>query len=73
MINDIIYKVKQDRKLYEYLKYHSYWYSILTYDPNSIKQMINEMKKELRDTVEDKIEDFTKKIEMISSLLEVLS
>ena len=73
MINDIILFIKQDKKLYNYLKYHSYWYKILIYDNSKIKEMINEMKINNKETTKDKIEDLNKKIQMISSLLEVLS
>lgn len=73
MINDIILFIKQDKKLYNYLKYHSYWYKILIYDNSKIKELINEMKINNKETTKDKIEDLNKKIQMISSLLEVLS
>ena len=73
MINDLIFRIKQDKKLYSYLKYHSYWYEILTLNPEYFKDMIKEMKIELKETVEDKIDKITHNIEMISSLLEVIS
>ena len=73
MINENIYIVRQDQKLYNYLKYHSYWYDLLTFNSDYLKQMNKEMKIETKDTVEDKIIDFTKKLELLSSLLEVLS
>ncbi len=73
MINETIFFVKQNKKLYEYLKYHSYWYKIISEDETKIKDMVKEMKKEYKETVEDKMRDFSKKIEMFSRLLEVLS
>ena len=73
MINDIIFRIKQDKKLYEYLKYHSYWYKILTYTPEKIKDFIKEMKKELRETTEDKLADLNNKIKYIGSLIDLLS
>ena len=73
MINDIIFKIKQDKKLYLYLLYHSTWYYILTYNPEKIKDMIQDMKIEYKETSIDKIKDLSKKIEMVSSLLDVLS
>ena len=51
MINEIIFRIKQDKKLYIYLKYHSYWYYILTYDNEKINEMIKEMKIELKETI----------------------
>ena len=73
MINEIIFRIKQDRKLYEYLKYHSYWYRILYYNPEKIKDMIKEMKKELKETFEDKLSDLNNKMKYIGSLIDLLS
>lgn len=73
MINEIMFRIKQDNNLYTYLKYHSNWYLALSRNINSINDMVNEMKKEYRLTSEDKIEDLTKKLEMVSSILQVLS
>ena len=73
MIIDEIFKIKQDKILYEYLKYHSYWYKEIRKDRNRVKDMIKEMKIELKQTTEDKITDLNKKIEFISSLFEIMS
>lgn len=72
MIDETILRVKQDRNLYTYLKYHSYWYKILKRDKTKLKDMVYEMKKELKIRSEDKLSDLTNKIQMVSSLLEVL-
>ena len=73
MINETIFKIKQNRMLYHYLKYHSYWYKRIFRDPTSVDQMINEMKEEYKLTPQDKIETICKKMNMVSSLLEVFS
>ena len=73
MINDIVVRVRQDPKLYNYLKYHSYWYKILTNNPKMIKDMVKEMKKELKETLEDKLNDLNKKMKYINSLIDLLS
>ena len=73
MINGVIYVIKQDPKLYNYLKYHSYWYDIIYYNEGKIKEMINEMKREYKETVEDKIIDFKNKIDYFNSIIELLS
>ena len=57
--------------MYQYLKYHSYWYKILLRDKTMLRQMINEMKEEYKMTTKDKIESIGKKVHMIRSLLEV--
>ncbi len=72
MINYIIVEIKKDNKLYNYLKYHSYWYYILTYEPQRIKDMIKEMKEELNETTEKKLEDLNKKINFIGNLFDIL-
>ena len=73
MINEIIIEVKKDQKLYNYLKYHSYWYNIITDNPDKLKDMIREMKKELKETFEDKLSNINNKIKYINSLIELLS
>ena len=73
MINETIYRIKQDPMLYNYLKYHSYWYKELYLDEYKINDMINEMKEEYKLTAKDKINDLNEKLSLISSLLEVLS
>ena len=73
MINETMLRIKQDQILYNYLKYHSYWYTRILLNENSIKDMIEEMKKEYKLTVEDKLKDLNNKLELVSSLLEVLS
>ncbi len=73
MINEIIFKIKQDKKLYNYLKYHSYWYNKLTYNPEKIKDMIKEMKKEYKETAEDKLIDLNKKIKYLNNIIDLLN
>ena len=73
MINDEIINIKQDKPLYEYLKYHSYWYKEIKRDGKKLNDMIKEMKIELKQTTSDKIIDLNKKIEFLSSLMELLS
>ena len=71
MINVIFY-IKNDQVLYNYLKYHSYWYKILIRNPNFLDKMIEEMKIEYKLTMKDKIEDLGERIGLINSLLSVL-
>lgn len=72
MINNIIVYIKQDPKLYEYLKYHSYWIERLTYDEYKIKDMIKDMKVELKDTVEDKLYVLNNRIKLFNEILELM-
>ncbi len=71
MINETIFQIRQNPLMYQYLKYHSYWYKILLRDKTMLRQMINEMKEEYKMTTKDKIESIGKKVHMIRSLLEV--
>lgn len=73
MISNIILEIKNNRDLYNYLKYHSYWYKKLKNDENSINEMIKEMKNELKLTPKDKINDITNKIELIKSILDIIT
>ena len=72
MINETILKIKQNPMLYHYLKYHSYWYKVLMRNPTMLKDMIEDMKEEYKLTPKDKIESINQKMQMVSSLLEVL-
>ena len=69
---DTLYKIKQNPNLYQYLKYHSYWYKILNRNPRWIKEMEEEMKKEFKLTPADRINSFGQKIEMFRTFLDIL-
>ncbi len=71
MINETILKIRENPLLYQYLKYHSYWYKILLRDNNRVNEMISKMKEEYKITTKDKIDMVGQKINMIRSLLEV--
>ncbi len=73
MINEIMFRIKQNDNLYNYLKYHSNWYLALSRNTSTVNDMLNEMKREYRLRSEDRIEDLTKKLQMVSSILQVLS
>ena len=69
---DIIVKIRTDPNVFTYLKYHSYWYKILLRNPDSISDMINEMKKEYKLTTADKLNQINHKLKTIRTFLEVL-
>ncbi len=71
MINETIFRVHQNPLLYQYLKYHSYWYKMLYRNPNLLNDMVNEMKEEYKLTTKDKIDSICKKMNFISNLLGV--
>ncbi len=56
-----------------YLRENSYWYKYLTRDPSSLQQLENEMKERYHLTAKDRIEDFSKKIELIRNFMDILN
>ena len=42
---DIMYKIKSNKKHYDFLRTHSYWYKYLNRDGNNYKLFIKEYKK----------------------------
>ena len=68
---DLIYKINKDDNLHRYLREHSYWYKILNRNPNLIKKMEEDMKKEHKLTLEDKISDITTKINLIKGFMDL--
>jgi hypothetical protein len=73
MINYSLLRIRNDKTLYNYLKFHSYWYIEILKDSSKIDDMIKEMKDELKLNVEDKLEDLRKKMESFSQIMEILS
>lgn len=70
MRTDILIKIRSNPNLNNYIKYHSYWYKFLIRNPNSILKMEEEMKKEYKLTVSDKINNVNNKMEMVRTFLE---
>ena len=70
MTLDVIFRINNDDNLHRYLREHSYWYKLLNRDPRLIKKMEEDMKKEYRLTLEDKVSDITSKINLIKGLLD---
>ena len=69
---NIIYKIKQDKKQYDYLRTHSYWYKYLNRDPNNYQKFIKEYKKYNRTTTTNKFNDTINNIDMIASILKTI-
>ncbi|MBR1386666.1 MAG: hypothetical protein IJ568_07545 [Bacilli bacterium] len=72
MINEMVFNIKQNRLLYNYLKYNSHWYKILNREPFRLKELEEEMKKEYKLRFEDRIINLGEKIELLSSFLEIM-
>lgn len=69
---DIIYKIKINKKHYNYLRTHSYWYKYLNRDSNNYKNFINEYKKYSREVTTNKVSDTINNIDMMTNILKVI-
>ena len=64
--------IKNNPYYYNFLRDNSYWYKALNRDPDSIKLMDQAVKDYYKLNTSDKIEDLSKKINMISKLIDLL-
>ena len=69
---DVIYKIKNNKKHYDFLRTHSYWYKYLNRDSNNYKEFISEYKKYNRETTTNKVNDTINNIDMVTNILKVL-
>ncbi len=65
-------EIKKDKKMWELLKYNSYWLKELNRDPNNVKLYKNDMKVKYKLRTTDKISDAIDNIDLISNVLSVL-
>ena len=72
MRSDVLLRIRSDSNLLLYLKYHSYWYKELLRNPESIKYMESEMRKEFKLTLEDSMERLSNKVSILKNFLDVL-
>ena len=66
------YKLKGNPIYLNYLHHNSYWYKILSRNPNMINEFIDEAKTSLGLRASDKINKALSRIEMISSIISSL-
>ena len=66
-------KLKNDVKMLGYLRENSYWYKELNRNSNNYKNFVTAMKEKYKVRVTDKIGDAMDNVEMVSSILNVLS
>ena len=69
---DLLFKIKNNKKHYDYLRTHSYWYKYLNRDSNNYKVFINEYKKYNREMTTNKVNDTINNIDMVTNILKVL-
>ena len=73
MRTDILIRIRTNPNLDNYIKYHSYWYKELFRNPSSISKMDEEMKKEYKLTVGDKINRINDNMSLVRTFLDVLN
>lgn len=69
---NVLYKIKSNKKHYDYLRSHSYWYKYLNRNPNNYKKFIDSYKKYSRMTTTNKFNDTINNIDMVTNILKVL-
>ena len=67
-----ILELKKDKKMWEMLKYNSYWLKDLNRNPASIKLYKENMKVKYKLRTTDKISDAIDNIDLISNVLSAL-
>ncbi len=66
------FAIKNNQYLYRFLRENSYWYKELNRNPDSLKQMEQQMKEYYKLTPKDKMDELSKKIELIRTFMDVL-
>ncbi len=69
---NILYKIKSEKKHYDFLRSHSIWYKYLNRDPNNYKDFLNAYKKYSREETTSKINNTINNIDMIANIIKVL-
>ena len=69
---DLILRIKNDPKLKQFLREHSYYYKDLNRDPESIKYIEEHMKKEYHLTTEDKLKKVKEKLQTIETIMDII-
>jgi len=69
---DIIYKIKSEKKQYDYLRTHSYWYKYLNRNSDNYKIFLDNYKKYNRTMTTNKVNDTINSIDMMTNVLKIL-
>ncbi len=73
MDQNILRVLYQNPTYLNYLRYHPKWYMILEKNPNYYKEFENELKKDLKITTYDKIENLKKQINFVNGIIKYLN
>ena len=68
----ILNKIRSNKKHYDFLRSHSYWYKYLNRNPDNLKKFLSEYKKYSRETTTNKVNDTINNIDMVTNILKVL-
>ena len=71
MLIDVQMKLREDPKMYQYLKENSHWYKELNRHPANYKKFVDAMKEKYKIRPTDKMNDFVENITLINSVLDV--
>lgn len=69
---EIQQKLREDKKMYAYLKENSEWMKLLNRNKDHYQNFINEMKEKYKLRVTDKVSDAIDNIDLISTVLSSL-
>lgn len=69
---EIQQKLREDKKMYAYLKENSEWMKLLNRNKDHYQNFINEMKEKYKLRVTDKVSDAIDNIDLISTVLSTL-
>lgn len=68
----LVLKIRENKKLYDYLKKHSEYYVKLNRNSSFYEELLSDFKKYNRETNMSKINDAIDNAEMISSILKIM-
>ena len=68
----VLYKIKSEKKHYDYLRSHSIWYKYLNRNPDNYKLFLDSFKKFNRNETTNKINNTINTIDTVTNTLKVL-
>lgn len=66
---NLLMKIKENKKEYEFLKTHSYWYKYLNRSEIYYDEFIKELKKNKREETIQKVNSTVENIELLSNII----
>ena len=69
---DVQFNLKRNPNYIKFLRENSYWYKILTRDPNMFKEFVKEMKVKYKLRTIDKINNALTTVEMLEAIISTM-